>query len=141
MQQFQVPQFITIEDRIIGPLTLKQFFYLLGAASIGLLGWRFLYFPLFVVLIVPLAAFFVAMALAKIDERPFPAIFMAAISYFLKPRLYLWRHTAEKKKEAKTAPPLPTEESPLVHLSKLSESRLNDLAWSLDIKERIGDRG
>lgn len=135
MQQFQVPQFITIEDRIIGPLTLKQFFYLLGATGVGLLGWRFLYFPLFLILALPIAIFFVAMALAKVDERPFPTVFLNAVNYFAKPRLYLWRHVAEKKKTGQAPPPA---ESPLTYVSKLSENKLSDLAWSLDIKERLG---
>ena len=31
--QFQVPQFIEIEDKIIGPFTVKQFIYLVGGAG------------------------------------------------------------------------------------------------------------
>ena len=135
MQQFQVPQFIDIEDRIIGPLTLKQFLYLLGAASILLLGWFFLLTPLFVILAAPPATLFVAMAFLKINERPLPTIIANAIGYYLKPRLYLWRRPAAQKrreapaKERETPAPFP--------LPKLSESKLSDLAWSLDIKERI----
>ena len=34
MQQFQVPQYINIEDRIIGPLTLKQFLILLATGGV-----------------------------------------------------------------------------------------------------------
>ena len=67
MQQFQVPQFITVEDRIIGPLTLKQFFYLLGAAAIALIGWALLHFILFAFVAVPLATLFAAMAFLKIN--------------------------------------------------------------------------
>jgi hypothetical protein len=33
--QFQVPQFIETEDKIIGPLTLKQFFYVAAAALVS----------------------------------------------------------------------------------------------------------
>src|SRR3989344_2665997 len=31
--EYQVPQFIEVEDKIIGPLTLKQFIYLAGEAG------------------------------------------------------------------------------------------------------------
>ena len=36
--QFQVPQFIETEDKVVGPLTLRQFMYIAGAgaASAGL---------------------------------------------------------------------------------------------------------
>ena len=136
MQQFQVPQFITVEDRIIGPLTLKQFFYLLGAVSILLLGWFFLYAPLFIILAVPLGGLFVGMAFVKINERPLPTIFVNAINYYLKPRLYLWRHAAPKPQ---AAPPAETAKAPMLPvIPKLSESKLQDLAWSLDIKEKVG---
>jgi len=36
-QQYQVPQFITVEDKIIGPLTIKQSLYV-GAAGLLILG-------------------------------------------------------------------------------------------------------
>lgn len=139
MQQFQVPQFINIEDRIIGPLTLKQFLYLLGAAGVGIVGWSFLYFPLFVIFAVPPAGLFVALAFLKINERPLPTVIFNAIGYYLKPRLYIWRNVPQKKEPPKMPADI-KDESLLAGVPKLSESRLNDIAWSLDIKENI-ERG
>ena len=138
MQQFQVPQFINIEDRIIGPLTLKQFLYLLGAAAVALIGWSLLHFILFVLVAIPFSGLFVAMAFVKIDEQPLPTLFFSAISYYLHPRLYLWRQVPEKKKAA--AVQAQKEEGLLASIPKLSESKLNDLAWSLDIKERVTEK-
>src|SRR3989338_1501675 len=135
MQQFQVPQFITVEDRIIGPLTLKQFFYLLVAAAIALIGWALLHFILFAFVAVPLATLFAAMAFLKINERPLPTMFFSAINYYLRPRLYLWRKVPEKK-EVSALPSPRQAPSLLADVPKLSESKLSDLAWSLDIKER-----
>src|SRR3990172_12458701 len=40
--QFQVPQFIEIEDKIFGPLTFKQFIYVAGGAGACYLLWRVL---------------------------------------------------------------------------------------------------
>lgn len=142
MQQFQVPQFINVEDRIIGPLTIKQFLYSLGAAGVGLVGWRFLFLPLFILLALPIVLLLLAMAFGKIDERPFPVVFVNAINYIFKPRLYIWKKTrAEKKTFSAGLPPgspEAAEENPVLGLGKLSESKLSDLAWSLDIKERVG---
>lgn len=132
MRQFQVPQFITVEDRIIGPLTLKQFLYLLGAGGTLLIGSRFV-FLVFVPVFVPLAGFFVALAFLKVQDRPFPAIVMAAFNYYLKPRLYIWRKLPPKipsSPSQKTPPPAALE------LPGISESKLSDLAWSLDVKEK-----
>ena len=41
--QFQVPQFIEIEDKIFGPLTFKQFIYLAGGVGASIVLW--LYIP------------------------------------------------------------------------------------------------
>lgn len=139
MQQFQVPQFITVEDRLIGPLTLKQFFYLVGASGAVFIGWTFLNFFFFVLFALPLALLFVALAFLKISQVPFPTVFYNALNYYLKPHLYLWRKIEEKKPApgAKQQPPESSE--PLLGgVPSLSESKLSDLAWSLDIKERIG---
>ncbi|OHA09169.1 MAG: hypothetical protein A3B37_01345 [Candidatus Sungbacteria bacterium RIFCSPLOWO2_01_FULL_59_16] len=140
MRQYQIPQFITVEDRIIGPLTLKQFMYLLGAAGAGLLGWFFLHVVLFLILALPIVGFFVAMAFVKINGRPFPVIFMGAINYYLKPRLYLWRQVPEKRPRAASPQP-PQESALLANAPKLTESKLSELAWSLDIKEKLEERG
>lgn len=132
-----MPQFITIEDKIIGPFTLKQFFYLLGAAGAGVLGWLFLKLFFFVVLALPLALILVAMGVGTYQGRPFRDIFTNAINFYLKPRLYLWKSAHKERRAAATAPKAPPPPAP----PKLSESKLSDLAWSLDIKEKLSERG
>ena len=147
MQQFQVPQFITVEDRIIGPLTLKQFLYLLGASAVILLGWFFFHIILFVLVALPIGALFTAMAFVTINGRPFPTVFANGINYYLKPHLYLWQkqNKADRGKgigdrELGTSMTPRTPEPGLGGIPKLSESKLSDLAWSLDIRERIERR-
>jgi hypothetical protein len=89
--QFNVPQFIDIEDKIIGPLTLKQFFLVLGG-GVGLMFlWYF--FKLWVVMIVglPLLLFLAATIFIKINGRSFFTFLTAWINYWLKPRIFVWR--------------------------------------------------
>ena len=134
MQQFQVPQYINIEDRIIGPLTLKQFLYLAGGAAIVLIAWFFLNAFLFVLAVVPVAILSGAMAFLKINGLPFSTVLINGISFYMKPRLYIWKRAPIKKITA----PKPGEagEVPLKTPS-LTESKLSDLSWSLDIKEKL----
>lgn len=139
MQQFQVPQFITVEDRIIGPLTLKQFLYLLGAASVGLVGWFWLNIFIFIFLALPIAGLFAAMAFAKINGQPLPAVIANALNYYLQPRLYLWKSAPPPKPGQAPAPPAVSHVEPPPRTA-LTESKLADLAWSLDIKERLDGR-
>jgi len=141
MKQYQVPQFINVEDRIIGPLTLKQFLYLLGAAGIAIIGITMFHIFLFIAVALPLAAFFLALAFVKVSSQPLPTIVSNALSYYTHPRLYLWRHVEQKEGSGHAAATLaPTPPSGPAPEGAPSESKLADLAWSLDIKERVERR-
>lgn len=135
MHQFQVPQFITIEDKVIGPFTIKQFLYVL--AGVVIIGLTFYFFKMFVVIPVAVlvGSFAGALAFLKINEQPFPTIMKNALFYAIRPRLYIWRHEEVKKTAA--APKAKKPGETVQTIPKLSESKLTDLAWSLDIKEKL----
>ena len=135
MHQFQVPQFITIEDKVIGPFTVKQFLYVV--AGVGIIGFTFYFFKMFVVIPVAVIAGSLTAALAflKVNEQPFPTIVKNALFYVVRPRLYVWRQQAPQKPAAPGAAKKPAET--IKAIPKLSESKLTDLAWSLDIKEKL----
>ncbi len=89
--KFDVPQFIEVEDKIIGPLTLKQFLYIgAGAGSLFLL-WFFLKLGLFIAVAIPVGLLCGALAFYKVNGRPFISFLGSLIKYLRKPRLYLWR--------------------------------------------------
>ena len=69
--QFQVPQFIDIEDKIFGPLTAKQFFYLAGGGALIFIMYVFLQFWLVILLGVPVAALSLSLAFLKINGVDF----------------------------------------------------------------------
>lgn len=89
--QFQVPQFIDIEDKIIGPLTLKQFLYMAGGLMILAFLWLYLKLGLFIIVAIPIVLLSLALAFYKINGRPFIYFLGAFITYLTKPRLYLWK--------------------------------------------------
>ncbi len=138
--RFQVPQFIDIEDKIFGPLTFKQFIYLLGGAG----GIFVLYstLPLFLAIILglPIGIFSLALAFYTVNNQPFVKILENAFYYISSSRLYLWKKAPPKLLPKK--PELTLEQrqeqikETLVYTPKLTKSRLEDLAWSLDIKEK-----
>jgi len=133
--RFQVPQFIEVEDKIFGQLTFKQFIYLAGGAGLSFAIYRFLPFFIAIILIVAVMAFSVALAFFKVNDR-FPFIYMveSAFKYALGNKLYIW------KKENKKVVPKEKEIEALrqtITVPKLSDSKLKDLTWSLDINESI----
>lgn len=93
--QFKVPQFIEIEDKIIGPLTLKQFLYLGGGAMFLFILWFFLTLGAFILAALPVAGVSLALAFYKVNGRPLINVLGAMVRYFTKPRLYLWRKKNE----------------------------------------------
>lgn len=134
--QFQVPQFIEIEDKIFGPLTLKQFLYLAGGA--GACIALFIYIPykiIAILIIIPLAAFSLALTFYKINGKPFIDVVESFFYYSIGSKLYLWKK-AEKKPVSQLTDQIQMAKS-LVSVPKMSGSRLKDLTWSLDIKESL----
>jgi len=131
--QFQVPQYVDVEDKIFGPLTVKQFIYLAGAAGIIFVLNSFLPFIFALLLGGPIIALGVALAFYKVNNRPFIHVVEAAFKFILGSRLYLWKKEQRKITKRKEV----IEESADVYVPNLSDSKLKDLAWSLDIKESI----
>jgi hypothetical protein len=132
--QFQVPQFIEVEDKIFGPLTFRQFVFVLGGFGMCYLLWRILPVLLAAPLIIIIAGFAAALAFMQYNGRPFIIALENAFYYILHPKLYLWSNEHRKKGAASTKE---TAATPEVYIPHLSDSKLHDLAWSLDIQERI----
>ncbi len=131
--RFQVPQYIEVEDKIFGPFTFKQFIYLAGGAGICALLFTFL--PKFFAILFALPTLALALALAfyKVNEKPFINIVESFFNYTLTHKLYIWKKMErEINNEQFTINNKPIEQ---VYVPKLSESKLRDLTWSLDIKE------
>ncbi|TSC73470.1 MAG: hypothetical protein G01um101470_76 [Parcubacteria group bacterium Gr01-1014_70] len=135
MQQFQVPQFIEVEDKIFGPLTTKQFFYLLGGGGLTFLIWFFVenYF-ITGLLAAPIIALAAALAFIKVNGRPFIDLLSNAVLYITKPRLYLWQ---KSKKPAPQARISDTKVRTGLIVPKVTQSKLSDLTWSLEIMQNV----
>ncbi len=132
---FSVPQFIEIEDKVVGPFTFKQFVYLAGGVAICFLAWRFLPFLIAILIVAPVAVLSLALAFYKINNQPFANIMASAVKYWLGGKLYIWKKEEKKVVGKKIESKAPGSISPSV--SRLSESKLNDIAWSLDVHEKL----
>ncbi len=131
--RYQVPQFIEVEDKIIGPFTIKQFVYLAGGGFMCYMFYTYMPFYiglLFVAIIAPLSF---ALAFYKINNKPFIDTLESAFLFYTKNNLYIW------KKEQK---PVVQKENisgdkAQVFVPRLSDSKLKELSWSLDINENL----
>ncbi len=97
MATFQVPQFIETESKIVGPFSLKQFLYLVVAGVLSYISFQVFSFGLAIILIIFWVSIGLSFALVKINGQPLPNIFLAALGYFLKPRIYTWKRIIPKE--------------------------------------------
>ena len=132
--RYEVPQFIDVEDKVFGPLTIKQFLYLIGGAGVSYLLW--VSFPAFfaILFIIPVAALALALAFYRINDRPFVQAIENGVQYFMSNKLYLWKKEPKRKVTEATDAGSKNEPS---YIPKLSESKLKDIAWGLDVHESL----
>ncbi len=144
----EVPQFIDIEDKIIGPLTFTQGLYTIGGffggfAIFYIIGKIFPDANVIIKIIpgIPIFAFGMALAFLEVNKRPFIKYLEAWFYYTIHPKRYNWKKKTPKiNKNVEDGVQLFREENEPVYqlqgedYSKLSKrSKLKDIANVLDM--------
>lgn len=128
--EYQVPQFIEVESKIVGPLTLKQFIYIAGGAGLCILFFAYLPIIFALLLSVPVVALAVALCFYKINGKSFAEVLEAGFSYYTGAKLFLWKRQDPKvQKNIAVSEPTTIPRA----TNKLTRGKLSDLAWSLDV--------
>jgi hypothetical protein len=91
--QFVVPQFIENEDRIIGPVTTRQFLIMLVSCLTIAVFWKLLPFVYFVIVGVLLFTFSLVVAFLKVNGMPFHFFLLNLVQTFQKARVRVWDKT------------------------------------------------
>ncbi len=95
--QFQVPQFTDVEDKIVGPLTLKQFLYIGAAVGLSMLLFFIVKLWLWLILSIFMISGAAALSMIKINGRPLIKIAISAIGFYWHPQTYVWQSETQKK--------------------------------------------
>ncbi|MDZ7726553.1 MAG: PrgI family protein [Candidatus Campbellbacteria bacterium] len=138
--RFQVPQFIEIEDKIFGPLSFKQFIYVIGGAGISYFIYQLLPLYLAMFIIAPVIGLSLALAFYKFNKKPFVYTLEAAFRYITKNKLYLWKKRKEDRKTMKKTLKEHEEVNDAyqpIAVPHLSESKLKDISWNLEVEEKV----
>ena len=137
--QYQTPQFIEVEDKIFGPLTAKQFFYIAGGAVFIFIIYVFFQLWVVILLGIPAGAFALALTFLKINGIPFSKVLSNFIGHTSQQKLYIWKpNQSDSRVEVSKQNTTTQQEKPLT--PKLTERKLQDLAWSLDVQQKIRER-
>lgn len=91
-----VPQYIDVEDKIVGPLTAKQLGWVVALGVIIMIMWSMLPKVLVFIIGLPLSIIFIALAFFKPYGQPLGSFVIFGIMYFFKPKVYFWRRTPQK---------------------------------------------
>ncbi|NCO00152.1 PrgI family protein [Candidatus Falkowbacteria bacterium] len=134
MQQFTVPQFIDVENKIIGPMTVRQFMIFLAAAIIVGISYRLFDFSLFLTIAIVVLSLAATFGFVKINSQFFHLFLLNVIKTLRRPGTRVWNHTAVDTK----TPDAPNIVSPpVVSPVKLyKKSRLAELSLIVDTKGR-----
>lgn len=91
MASYKVPQDVEADDKLLGPFTFRQFIYLMIVFGMIVLAVAlFQIFPLLAVIPIPIALFFVILALPIKKDQPMETYLAALVSFYIKPRKRFW---------------------------------------------------
>ena len=134
MQQFVIPQFISEEPSIIGPIKVRQFIILLVASIIGFVIFRLSDLALFIVVGIPFIIFAIILAFYAPNGRPFHFFLLNLLQTLRRPSLRVWRKQVttqeirDELKEMSTVTVAPT----VTPRSRPTSSHLAELALIVD---------
>ncbi len=135
MQQFTVPQFIDVENKIIGPITVRQFIIFLAAAIILGISYRLFDFSLFTTIAIVVLVLAALFAFVKINGQPFHLFVLSAVQTLRRPRVRIWNNrlmAAGKDEDLVAVKPQRAMVAPKV----FKTSRLAELSLVVDTKGR-----
>ncbi|MEA3449926.1 MAG: PrgI family protein [Patescibacteria group bacterium] len=138
MQQFTVPQFLDIEDKIIGPITVRQFLILLFAFMLIALSYRFLTFITFLVVGVIIFCVSGIFAFLKVNGMPFHYFILNLLQSVKRPGTRVWNNEFQKYLIG-TDEKVVVESNPIaVKEERLNTSRLAELSLMVDTQGSYG---
>ncbi len=132
-EKFVVPQFIDNEDKILGPITVRQFLILLAATLIIFLLYRI--FPLipFIFGAALVAIFAGTFAFLKINGQPFHLFFVNFVQTQTRPRKRVWNKEMDNAQlKALIAKPPEVAKIIMATKSRPESTRLRDLALTVN---------
>jgi predicted transcriptional regulator len=143
--QFPVPQFTDVEDKIIGPLTVKQFGIIFATGVIIFLGYSatksvLVLVFLFVLFGIPA----LGLAFAKINGRPLYNTIGNFVKFLSSPKILIFHKEAyslKTVKDAQLATPVKVEAVPRedtqAHLKQVQEMLTKTAGEEKDLADRM----
>ncbi len=139
--QFRIPQFLDIEDKVFGPLTVKQFGYTVGAIAFAYIFWKLIPYRIIAIFFIFIfSGTFLGLAFAKINSRPFADVLESAYKFILSNKMYIWRQEKKIEKEEDFELKKHKNENIIINTEntheKITLEKLKELGDNLDILDK-----
>ncbi len=130
MGEYKVPTDVEAEDKILGPLSLRQAIYVIIGLAWGALMWRIFtdnYIPM-AISILPVTGFFLLLGFGRRQEQSFEHYFVAVVQYFTIPRMRIWDKDLQQEELVTSDKIAPV----IVSHKNITHGSLEQLALALD---------
>lgn len=128
MQQFIVPQFIEVEDKILGPITTRQFIILLVVGIVVFLSFRYGDVALFIFSLIVFGLGGLTIAFVKVNGQAFHYFMLNMIQTLRRPSRRVWHKTLSRKELEMLRKFVPTPFELKPELKPIKRERIQDLA-------------
>jgi hypothetical protein len=95
--RFQVPQFVDIKDKIIGPLTLRQFMIYVFAVMLLIPVYLRSDLSLFLTIAIPTMGLAALFAHFRWHGKSLAQLVSHAVAFMMRGQLFIWRRTGTEK--------------------------------------------
>lgn len=127
--RYVVPQFIEIEDKIIGPLTVRQFLLLLGTVGIMFIEYKLSDFGLFLAIGLPTFILGGVFAFFRVNGQPFHYFVLNMLQTFRRPGLRVWdKEYSDSELMALVKQPPPPPPPARIRKEPLAATKLTELS-------------
>jgi hypothetical protein len=133
MEQFVVPQFIDVEDKIFGPITTRQFLILLVAGLLMFIAFKLADIALFIFLALLIGGAALVLGFIKINGQAFHYFLLNIVQTVRRPSRRLWYKTFSKAELAESIKSGKVEMVEAVkEIPRMSYSRIRDLSLTVN---------
>jgi hypothetical protein len=132
VQQFTVPQFIDVEDKVIGPITVRQFLIIMGASVLIAVCYKLFYFNAFLIATVIILMFTGTFAFGKVNGLNFHLFFLSFLITQTKPKVRVWNNSFGKENLDFGAEKAEIKKEDKLPGRSMSNSRLAELSLIVD---------
>jgi len=129
MEQYVVPQFIDVEDKIFGPITTRQFIILLTGGLLLFVAFKLADTTLFIFFLAIIGSLTLTLAFVKINGQAFHYFVLNIIQTLRRPSMRIWNKvfTKAELQEALESGKFEVVEA-VAEVPRLSYNRIRDLS-------------